>query len=210
MIPRVGRHGRRRKARVCRARDQARRGLLLAALLALPACTERISELDPRPGLSNLFFRTHLEGREPPPGMDGPFPNLASVPPRPEPPSAETRQSLSDGLAADREQSRTPLGLVGSAGSAPDAGPPPPPRLAAAPVIRPKPGAPTPAAQPVPARPTAPPVAPEPAAVAPALPPAAQPEAPAAAAPPPPPSPELLAPAPPPPPSRDLLAPRGG
>jgi hypothetical protein len=214
---------------VCRPRDQARRALLLAAVVVLPACTERISELDPRPGLSNLFFRTHLQGREPPPGMGGDFPNLASVPPRPEPPSAETRQGLSDALAADRERSRTPQGLVGSPGFAAGAGPPAPPRLAAAPAIRPDAAAlPAPAAQPIPALPAETPRAPEPAALpappaasdaprapepaaaappapAPALP---APALPAPAAPPPPPSRDLLAP--PPPPSRDLLAPRGG
>jgi hypothetical protein len=215
---------------VCRPHDQARRALLLAAVVALPACTERISELDPRPGLSNLFFRTHLQGREPPPGLDGDFPNLASVPPRPEPPSAETRQGLSAALAADRERSRTPQGLVGSPGFAAGAGPPAPPRLAAAPTIRLDPAAlPAPAAQPIPALPAETPRAPEPAALpAPAPPapptPGAAPRAPEpSAAPPPAPAPallapaappapsrELLAPAPPPPPSRDLLAPRGG
>jgi hypothetical protein len=216
---------------VWRPRDQARRALLLGAVLALPACTERISELDPRPGLSNLFFRTHLEGREPPPGLDGDWPNLSSVPPRPEPPSAETRQSLSADLAADRARSRTPLEPAGGAArSGGETAPPAPPRLAAAPPILLEPGAlpapapaPAPAAQPIPARPAGPPAAQQPAAMpAPAPPPAEAPRTPEpTAAPPPAPAPELLAPAvppppsrdllaPPPPPSRDLLAPRGG
>jgi hypothetical protein len=196
---------------VCRPRDQARRALLLAAVVALPACTERISELDPRPGLSNLFFRTHLQGREPPPGLDGDFPNLATVPPRPEPPSAETRQGLSAALAADRERSRTPQGLLGSPGFAAGAGgPPAPPRLAAAPPIRLDPAAlpaPAPAAMPVPAAPAPdlPPPAAQPEPVA--TPPRPATGLPADALPPPP-ARDLLAP--PPPPSRDLLAPRGG
>ncbi len=227
MIPRVGGHGRRQKARVSRARDQARAAVLLGVIAALPACTERISELDPRPGLSNLFFRTHLEGREPPPGMDGDFPHLSSVPPRPEPPSAETRARLSAGLAADREQSRSPLEPSG-AGRLPSgaAAPPAPPRIAALPAIRPEPeslpAAPEPVARPVPA-PAPVPRAAEPATIPPALPPAAipAPATPAAPAAPAPavPAPEPMAPppapsrdlfAPPPPPSRDLLAPRGG
>ncbi|PWS34166.1 hypothetical protein DFH01_26420 [Falsiroseomonas bella] len=199
--------------------------MVLAAILALPACTERISELDPRPGLSNLFFRTHLEGREPPPGLDGEWPNLSSVPPRPEPPSAETRQGLSADLAADRARSRTPLEPGGGAAfPAGEGAPPAPPRLAAVPPIRLEPEAlpAAPAAQPIPAPPAGTPRAPEPAALpSPAPPPARAPEPTAAPPPapapellapavPPPPSRDLLAPAPPPPPSRDLLAPRGG
>jgi hypothetical protein len=209
---------------VWRPRDQARRALLLGAVLALPACTERISELDPRPGLSNLFFRTHLEGREPPPGFDQPYPHLSSVPARPTRPDQATRESLSAGLAADRDLSRTPLGITGGAGL-PGGGdaPPAPPRLAAVPPIRPDPAlvpVPEPVARPIPPPAGTPAPQTAPAALPPAIPPAAtpQPAAPATA-PPPAPAPELLAPppapspdllAPPPPPSRDLLAPRGG
>jgi hypothetical protein len=190
--------------------DQARWAPLLV-VLALPACTERINELNPVPFFDNLFNASHLQGREPPPGLDGPWPNLSSVPPRPEPPDPATRARVSAGLAEDRQQSRTPLGVMpGSrpAASDPGSGPPPPPRLAAVPPLRLEP---VPAPQPAPAAaPVVPQPAPAPAAPAPvrAPEPAAPPPAPAPAllAPPPPPGRDLLAP--PPPPNPDLLAPR--
>jgi hypothetical protein len=198
MSPRVVGHGRRQKARGWRAADQARPLLLALSLAGLGACTERFSEIDPRIGFANLFG-AHLEGREPPPGLDQPWPNLSSVPPRPTPTDLVTRERLSAGLAQDRAESRTPQQLAPRrSGAVPD-GPPAPPRLAAAPALRfdaPAPR-PEPAALPVPAPPAGPQAAP--AQPAPAHP---------AAAPRPaePPGADLLAP--PPPPSRDLLAPR--
>lgn len=79
-------------------------------------------------------------GRPPPPGLDRPRPNLASVPPRPERPPPEVRDAISAALAADRAQSREALLRTGSA--RPLAGDPawpaaPPPRaaLAAAPAV---------------------------------------------------------------------------
>ncbi|MBL6077139.1 hypothetical protein JMJ56_03910 [Belnapia sp. T18] len=48
-------------------------------------------------------------GRPPPPGMDRPRPNLASVPPRPERPPPEVRDAVSAALAVDRERSRDVL-----------------------------------------------------------------------------------------------------
>lgn len=201
MNPRV--EGRRpRKARGWRASDQARPAVLVLALAVLAACGGRGGELSPAPFLGNLFG-AHLAGREPPPGADGPWPTLSSVPPRPAPPDPAMRESISAGLAADRAQSRTPLGLPGqrpgAAAAGLAAGPPPPPRLAAMPPLRLDPA---PVAAPVPAT--------TPAAATPAV------AAPTPAAPPPAPARDLLAPppptrdllAPPPPPGRDLLAPR--
>jgi hypothetical protein len=88
------------------------------------------------------------EGRLPPPGMDLPSPNLASVPPRPERPPPESRAAVTAALAADRASSRDPVilrqlpggpagGPVTTApGSPPVPGAPPrPAALAAAPVI---------------------------------------------------------------------------
>lgn len=81
------------------------------------------------------------EGRPPPPGLDLPRPNLASVPPRPERPTAATRAALDNSLAADRAASRQPLAPRADAppaaaiapGDPPvPAAPPPPPALAAA------------------------------------------------------------------------------
>jgi hypothetical protein len=206
-----GRHG---KARGWRALDQARWPLLLAAL-ALPGCTERINELNPVPFFDNLFNATHLQGREPPPGQDGPWPHLSSVPPRPEPPDPATRARISAGLAEDRQQSRTPLGVMPGPRPGlgdPGSGPPAPPRLAAMPPLRLEP-VPTPAPAPA-AAPVVPQPAPMPAPATPAPAPARAAEP---AAPPPAPAPDLLAPpplpgrdllAPPPPPNPDLLAPR--
>jgi hypothetical protein len=84
-------------------------------------------------------------GRPPPPGMDRPRPNLASVPPRPERPPPEVRDAISAALAANRSQSREPLaprtGSVppGRAAAPGDpsipAAPPPRPALTAAPAI---------------------------------------------------------------------------
>jgi hypothetical protein len=193
MSPQVGAHGRQGKARGWRGADQARPALLAVLALSITACSDRWSELDPRPVVANIFG-AHLEGREPPPGLDQPWPNLSSVPARPEPPDPTTRARLSEGLAQDRAASREavqPGGRRGAGGAppAPGAAPPPPPRLAAMPAPRPAALSLTPSAQP-PAPtggPTAPTAAP---ATAPAAPPA-----------------ELLAP-PPPPPAAELLAPR--
>ena len=85
-------------------------------------------------------------GRPVPPGLDQPFPNLASIPPRPERPSPEFRASVTEALAQDRARARDPLVLrsvtaPGASGGAPagDAAmPAAPPRraaLAAAPAI---------------------------------------------------------------------------
>jgi len=117
MDQRVG-GGRPGKARGWRAQDQARHALIAAALFAAPGCTERLGELNPLPFFDNLFNAAHLQGREPPPGLDQPWPNLSTVPPRPQPPDPAMRERVSAGLAADREQSRAPLGVIPGAPSA--------------------------------------------------------------------------------------------
>jgi hypothetical protein len=208
MGPRHLGHGRDKEARGCRTADQARPALVILAALALAGCTDRWAELDPRPVVANMFG-AHLEGREPPPGLDGAYPRLSSVPPRPEPPDPAARARVSSGLADDRAASRDalpPAGRpLGAPGAAPGAAPPAPPRLAAMPPIQlaPVPARPEPAALPVPAPA---PAAPLPASPAPLPTPDAPAPAPAAFAPPPPPPRDLLAP--PPPPPRELLAPR--
>jgi hypothetical protein len=178
--------------------DQARAGrcaFLLLPVLALGACSGGLPrEIDPTVGVRNLFG-AHLEGREPPPGLDQPYPNLASVPARPEPPDRATRGAISGGLAEDRERSRAPAVPSGARAFEPGAGPPSPARIGSVPPVRlevPRDAA--PGAQPAqaPPQPTAPPAA----------------RSPEMLAPPPAPSGDLLAP--PPPPAGDLLAPRGG
>jgi hypothetical protein len=111
-------------------------------------------------------------GRPPPPGMDRPRPNLASVPPRPERPPPEVRDALSAALAADRERSREALaprvaparpGAASPGDPAIPAAAPPRPSLAGAPSV-PWSGAPPrrgQAAPAVPAEPEAPPAMPD-------------------------------------------------
>jgi hypothetical protein len=182
--------------------DQGRAGLrpargvlpAIALPLLLGACGGGVPrDIDPRIAFGNLFG-AHLEGRQPPPGLDQPYPNLASVPARPVPPDRGTRGAISGGLAEDRESSRAVVTPGGARTFEPGAGPPAPPRLLAAPAVRQDPGAtrgPAPAAAPAQTLPqlTAPPAAPAPELLAPA------------------PSGDLAAP--PPPPAGDLLAPRG-
>jgi len=69
------------------------------------------------------------EGRPAPPGADAPYPNLGTVPPRPETPDMAAREALAAGLVRERQASRVALGaLPGSASR----GAPPPPALAPA------------------------------------------------------------------------------
>lgn len=191
MHPRVGRHGTQSEVKGPGTGDQARPApLAICALLLLAGCSEVPRDIDPRYWWRNLSG-AYLDGREPPPGRDAPYPNLATVPARPVPPSAAERAALSAALAADREGSRTemtaPTPAVGGEQ------PPTPPRFSAAPVIRPEPmPAPAAPAALVPAAPTAPG--------------AAQPAPPPLSGPPAAPGADLLAP--PPPPGADLLAPR--
>ncbi len=198
MRPSAERPGIASDGRVCRAADQARGAFALVLLLALAGCGSVTRDVDPGAWWRNLSG-AHLEGRQPPPGLDEPYPNLASVPPRPTPPDPATRASVTQGLAGDRAAAAEPLDPMGRRAPAVPAagGAPAPPRLAAVPPIRLDP---VPRAVPAPA-PAAVPAAPPAAARAPVAEPLPEarglPPAPAA---------DMLAP--PPPPSPDLLAPR--
>ncbi|GGJ21979.1 hypothetical protein [Neoroseomonas lacus] len=203
------------------------RPLVLAALLITAGCTagQGGEALGP---LWDHLTGPAFEGRDTPPGVDAPPPNLGTVPARPTVPDLAVRDALTAALAEERQRSRNPLdaemrpvaprpsGTEGNA-SMPLQAPGPPPLAAAprvswdpvdvapaapatVPVPRGVPAArPAPAAQPTPAAP--------PAVLQPAAP---QPAAPTiGGGPPPPPPAELLAPTGPPPlPSSDLLAPR--
>jgi len=165
-------------------RVRALAALALAGLLA--AC-----EI-PRP-LNPVLIYNRISGRDealrpPPPGLDGPRPNLGSIPPRPERPPPGATDAISAALTEDRLRSRealadraTPAPAAGFAPGKPPVpgGPPPPPPLAAAPAIPWD-------------RPIGPAAAPGPGPGAPALPQAAPPAAPMPSAPPPPPPPDLL------------------
>lgn len=184
-------------------KDAARGAAVLLACLALAGCEipKEVNPVEIYREVSGLAD----QGRLPPPGLEQPYPNLASVPPRPERPPAATRAAISAALERDRAQSREPLVLRAEPGTpaanpAPGepglpAAPPPRPSLAGAPRIPWTELAPaqqaTPAGAATPATPRAEPEAPrlpEVPQAAPALPP-----------------PDLLGA--PPPPSPDLLAP---
>ncbi len=207
------------EANVAAGRHQARAGLAAMLLvLVLPGCGE-----SDRPGLLTTWrhiWQPATEGREPPPGLQGPFPNLGTVPARPDRPDTATRQALTDRLAAVRQDSRNPLAPtmrpepIRPSGTAGDRAipmeAPAPPRLAAAPRVPWEPtGLPpvAPAATPRPGTPSAPQRPAPTSQPAPSQPSPALPQM--DTAPPPPPPAELLAPGagPSPPPSRDLLGP---
>jgi len=111
-----------------RWRDQARRGAALCGALALLSGCAIPRDIDPRLIVANLFG-AHLEGREPPPGLDRPYPTLGSVPARPVAPDPAERARLSAALAADREQSREPLPRTTAAARILAEQPPAPPNL---------------------------------------------------------------------------------
>lgn len=117
------------------------RGAALLLPLLAAACAEVPRDIQPSYWWRNISG-AYLDERQPPPGMNAPYPNLATVPARPVPPDAATRAALTAALAGDREFARTdpaarPATPPGLPPALPDgAGPPPPPRLAAAPAIR--------------------------------------------------------------------------
>lgn len=113
-------------------------GLALAGLLLVGCAVPK--EINPVTIYREVSGQVD-EGRRPPPGLDDPFPNLASVPPRPERPTAAAREAISAALADDRSNSRDPVVVRGPRGVAPGLGPlgaggsPQRPSLAAAPLV---------------------------------------------------------------------------
>lgn len=100
--------------------NQARFCVLLALLL--PGC-----QTEPGQAVAKFWNRAwgpENEGRPAPPNADAPFPNLGTVPPRPEIPDMATREALAARLVQQREASRALLGAL--PGAAPRLGPPPP------------------------------------------------------------------------------------
>jgi len=137
----------------------------MLALLALTAC-EVPSQLNLRL-IGRDISGAANEARLPPPGLDRPSPNLASVPPIPQRPDPAARLALTQQLQAQRDLLNTPLPAgradapltEGPAEGQPriPAAPPPTVALARAPVIPwttqpPAQQAPARAAQPAPAR----------------------------------------------------------
>jgi hypothetical protein len=148
--------------------NQARFCALLALMLA--GC-----QTEPGQAVAKFWERAwgpETEGRPAPPGATAPFPNLGTVPPRPETPDMASREALANRLVQQREASREPLGAL--PGAVPRLGPPPPalaPALAgmaisapaapaepAAPAATPQQATPAPVAAPEPAGIPAPPV----------------------------------------------------
>jgi hypothetical protein len=148
--------------------NQARFCALLALMLA--GC-----QTEPGQAVAKFWDRAWgpaTEGRPAPPGATAPFPNLGTVPPRPETPDLASREALADRLVQQREASRVPLGAL--PGAVPRLGPPPPalaPALAgmaipapampaerAAPAVAPQQPTPAPAALPEPSGIPAPPM----------------------------------------------------
>ncbi|MCS6922200.1 MAG: hypothetical protein NZM07_09870, partial [Elioraea sp.] len=82
------------------------RAALLGLLLVLGGCIGGPGE-GPAEFLRQLGS-DGLDGRQPPPGLDGAFPNLARVPPPVAPPSAEARAAISERLARDRAAASEP------------------------------------------------------------------------------------------------------
>jgi hypothetical protein len=124
------------------APGQARLCLLLPMLL-LAAC-ETPGQINPRL-LGRDISGASNEARLPPPGLDRPFPNLASVPPIPDRPDPAARLALTTQLQAQRDLLNQPLAdrrrdtplTEGAAGGQPPipARPPAPATLSRAPVI---------------------------------------------------------------------------
>ncbi|MBI0435062.1 hypothetical protein D9598_14660 [Roseomonas sp. KE0001] len=161
--------------------------VLLLALASLGGCVGSPGE-GPVEFYRNAFGEP-LQGRPLPPGSDGGYPNLASVPPAPARGAPSAREALSRSLAEARGQSRDPV-VPGQPVPPPPTGavgaeiiplsPPAPARLAAAPPVGRQPASPDTPAAPLPEDPGAAPAPPPAEFLAPA-----------------PPAPELLAPAPP-------------
>jgi len=160
------------------------------------------------PSLNPVNWWHHIEGgkidqpRPPAPGADAPYPNLASVPAKPEPPDKEAMKKLTEALVADRANAHytaeaAPLPDPSSPSASPGlfgvgAVPPPAPAVAG----QPQASVSVPAASAPPAPGASPPAAP---AAATAPPPAAAPRKAVQSAPleppatPPPPAPEATA-----------------
>lgn len=126
--------------------------LPLAGLLLLAGC-EAPGQLNMRI-LARDITGASAEARLPPPGLDRPSPNLASVPPIPERPDPAARLALTTQLQMQRDalnaplpdrRADSPLAEGAAAGQPPiPAGPPPPAVLARAAVIPWTTGAPPP------------------------------------------------------------------
>lgn len=146
-------------------------GLLMGvSALALAGCSSS-SSLNPVNWWHGLQGGKIAEDRPPPPGANDPYPNLASVPARPQPPDRDAMKQLTSALVADRRNAQytaetAPLpdpsspqaspALFGS-GTLPPPPPPGPPAMSASLPAASAPPAPPPITRAEPEAPAAPP-----------------------------------------------------
>ena len=97
--------GTKRQPRWQRMANQARRCAWL--VLILPGCAT-----EPGQAVAKFWDRAWgpaTEGRPAPPRANAAYPNLGTIPPRPETPDMATREALAAALVREREASRTAL-----------------------------------------------------------------------------------------------------
>src|SRR5205823_5856896 len=80
------------------------RGCILAT--ALSGCSSLPASVNPVEWWHGLQGGAIAEQRPPPPGANDPYPNLATVPERPQATDAATRQRIADSLVADRSHAQ--------------------------------------------------------------------------------------------------------
>ena len=138
--------------------------LALLLPMLLPGCSSVPSSINPVSWWHDLQGGKIAEERPPPPGADQPYPNLASVPPKPEQPDRAALANIANALIADRTNAQhmaaaAPIadpslpsaspGLFGR-GTVPPPAPAPPPGSEAAKATMPAAEAPPAAAAPSP------------------------------------------------------------
>ncbi len=74
----------------------------LVLALALGGCANGVGSYDPVAWWHDLEGGRIAQERPPPPGINAPYPNLATIPAKPQPLSATARTEASDSLLADR------------------------------------------------------------------------------------------------------------
>jgi len=112
----------------------------MLAVLLLGGCTSLPPSINPVEWWHGLQGGKIAEQRPPPPGATDPDPNLATVPPKPDPSNPDMRARIADALIADRANaqyaaSQAPLPDPSSPSASPrlfGAGTAPPPRLSPA------------------------------------------------------------------------------
>jgi outer membrane protein OmpA-like peptidoglycan-associated protein len=84
------------------------RGCTIAVALgsALSGCSSLPASVNPVEWWHGLQGGAIAEQRPPPPGANDPYPNLATVPERPQPTEPATRQRIADSLVADRSHAQ--------------------------------------------------------------------------------------------------------